>query len=186
MLESENLVKRLSVNDEVIPERPLDKAIFTNAGVITGRPLYSDEQKAVIAATAIATSTKTATEVFDVSSSLVDRVKKDFLSDTPSSEKLRQSIYEELSGIRAAAKEKLLKALDLVNDNTLEAIPEKDRAKLGADIANKLSSVIERTIQRVPTNLDSSSHLHLYAPEQRELAAFEIKTVNVTPEANRD
>ena len=95
-------------------------------------------------------------------------------------EEVRSGIYAALESIRETARQKLIMALGLIDEETLEAIPAKDRAKIGAQIANQLSGVIDRTIEKSSLQVDNSktAHLHLYSPEIRPMDRFNVKRVN--------
>lgn len=188
--ESNNLMRRLK-NPEPAPckEIPFDSTMFHPSG-IARENARSLEEKAVIGVTAIALGNQQAAEIFDVSPGYVGIVKKGIAGGYDSedrekrSKKLKELIYEGLQIIREKSSEKLLLALDNVNEDTLKAIKPSEKAKVSANIANQLSSVIDRTIDKGEGLLDAgrTSHLHLYAPESRPLASFNIKRINISEE----
>lgn len=185
--EDRNLRKRLRIADENRPpERAIDEATFKRDGTLTRLPKYDENARALIGATAIAVGVSKAAEIFDVSVGLARDLGKGVETrkplDDPEAEDARKAnlqkrIYEELSIIRSAAKEKLLLALDKIDETSLQLIPDKDKALKSAQIAGHLSSIIDRTIQKDHAGGSASAHLHLYAPEQRPIAAFDIKRV---------
>ena len=148
--------------------------------------------RALVAATAIVAGPEVAAEIGECSpgyAAVLARGEYSQASDPEEREKrnqeLRDSIYESLGKIRARAQHKLFKVLKLINDESLAAIPDKDKARLAAQMANQLSGVIDRTINKGdPGSGERTSHLHLYAPEQRPLAAFDIKRVNQLPDVD--
>jgi hypothetical protein len=185
--ESNNLMKRLKTPEpEPAKEIPFDSTMFHPSG-IARENARSLEEKAVIGSAAIVLGNQAAAEIFDVSPGYVSVVKKGLAGGYDSedrekrSKKLKELIYEGLQIIREKSSEKLLLALDNVNEDTLKAIKPSEKAKVSANIANQLSSVIDRTIDKGEGLLDAgrTSHLHLYAPESRPLASFNIKRINV-------
>ncbi len=185
--ESNNLTARMKVPSEVVgPNIHLDTSKFKNDGTQRSMPVYSPEIRALAAATTIIAGPEAAHEITGVSvghakvlargeySSALDPEQRD-----KRNQDLKDSIYEGLGRIRGKASRKLMKVLNLINDETLENIPEKDKARIAAQMANQLSGVIDRTINKgESTDAGRSAHLHLYSPEQRPLAAFDIKRIN--------
>lgn len=185
--ESNNLMERMN-NPAPPPAReiPFDSSFFHPSGIAkdNARTL---EEKAVIGAAGIVLGNQVAAEIFDVSPKYVSVVKSGMAGGNNDedrekrSRKLKELIYEGLQVIRETSSEKLLLALENINKDTLGAIKNSEKAKVSANIANQLSSVIDRTIDKGEGLLDAgrTSHLHLYAPESRPLASFTIKRINI-------
>lgn len=185
--ESNNLMVRLNTpNPDPPREIPFDVGMFSKDGIPKENGL-TIEEKAVIGASAIAIGTAKTAEVFDIPPHYVSAIKNgvaggyDAEDREKRSKKLKELIYEGLQIIREKSSEKLLMALDNINEDTLKAIKASEKAKVSANIANQLSSVIDRTIDKGEGLLDAgrTSHLHLYAPESRPLASFTIKRINI-------
>lgn len=190
-LHENNLIERMRVPtagdlpaDSVVGK--LDTSKFKSDGTNREHPLYDDETRALAGALTVAHGAKTASEITGVSeghAKVLARGEYSTAIDPEEREKrnqvLRDNIYEGLGKIRGKAQQKLMKVLNLINNENLDAIPDKDKARLAAQMANQLSGVIDRTINKGEHLHDGrSTHLHLYAPERRPLAAFEIKTIN--------
>lgn len=182
--ESNNLVERMGLARSVAPcevDRPVfDPKRFDNDGAAKEGRTF--EEKALIGVTSQLLGPAKAAEIFDVKPSYASMMAK------PKDEDLKKAIYAGLEIIREAAREKLLMALEGINQETMDAIKKGEKAKVSAQIANQLSSVIDRTIDKLPEGNEKTTHLHLYAPETRPLAAFTIKRINqVNPdgEANQ-
>lgn len=190
-----DVISRLKLHDEVSPVSPDSKAVsfdtarFRKDGSARDKPLLDDDMRAVVAATCIVAGPEAAAEVGNVSpgyASVLARVGIRELADPEErlarNQKIRDSIYAGLSRVRDAAQDKILLALNLISEENLEHIAPKDRARLAAQMANQLSSVIDRTINKGEHLHDErTSHLHLYAPERRPLDAFNVKYVNQLP-----
>lgn len=187
--ESNNLTERMKVPSEpTVREIPFDSTRFHPSGIARNNDAARTlEEKAVIGVTAIALGNKQAAEIFDVSPEYANVVKRGIAGGASPedreirSKKLKEMIYEGLQIIREKSSEKLLMALDNINEASLAAIKASEKAKVSANIANQLSSVIDRTIDKGEGLLDAgrTSHLHLYAPESRPLTSFTIKRINV-------
>lgn len=183
-----NLVKRLDlpVSPENKSEIVFDESKFKVSGETRERKLYSNGLRALIAATAISDSPQKAAEIFECSEAYAQALTrgeyskaKDPVKQEESNRKLKAEIYEELSIIRDTARVKLMAALNLINEDSLQAIPDKDKVRIAAQVANQLSGVIERTIEKSDRFSDvKEAHLHLYAPENRPMSEFTVKTIN--------
>jgi hypothetical protein len=188
--EENNLVQRIKVgntsSDETSAVHKLDTSRFKNDGTERACPVLSDDLRAVVAAASIMAGPKVAAEIGGVSEGYAEVLARGEYSSAKDPEErerrnneLKESIYRGLSEIRIKASEKLMLALDLINTDTLEAIQPKDKARLAAQMANQLSGVIDRTINKGENlNDNRSTHLHLYAPERRPISAFQIKSIN--------
>jgi hypothetical protein len=175
--ETENLCARLEVS---APKKYLDTSKFNGNGLETKQKEYSAAQRAIMGAVGLTVGYDKAAEALGVSESAIKDAAKQNYADEENNEHLRGMIYEELTTIRQEAREKLSLCLGLINEESLKLIPDKDRAKTAAQMANQLSNVIERTIHKSP-QMASTSHLHLYAPEQRTIQAFTIKQIGEAP-----
>ena len=183
---SNNLVERMNASHSggEVNEIPIDTSQFRTNGTQTNRPTYSMEQRALIGVSTIAVGAEKTSEIFGVSESYAKVLSKGAYSgkqDPEAREKanqeLKDAIYEGLRSIRDKATAKLMMALEGIDESSIEAISLKDRAKTLANVANQLSSVIDRTINKGEAGIASTHHLHLYAPEVRPLAAFNIKRI---------
>lgn len=178
--ESNNLVERMGLRLDVI-EPVVDRPVFDakrfdqDGATKSGMPF---EEKVVVGVAAQVIGPAKTAEIFGVSPSYATMLGKDKHKD----EDLKRAIYAGLEMIREAAREKLLMALEGINPESLAAIKAGEKAKVSAQIANQLSSVIDRTIDKMPEGTERTTHLHLYAPETRPLAAFTIKRINSNPE----
>ena len=177
-----NLVLRLEIPEENEPREikaPVDRKKFTLSGVQTGQAYYTTEEKILIGTTAQLLGPKAAGEILDVNPKVAGSLGMENYKAKDADE-VRAGIYAALESIRETARQKLIMALGLIDEETLEAIPIKDRAKIGSQIANQLSGVIDRTIEKAGLHLDNSktAHLHLYSPEIRAMDQFQIKRVN--------
>lgn len=195
--ESNNLVERIRVPpspdiDENHPVTKLDTSRFRKDGLLTEKPVLSGDLRVLVGVVARAAGSEVAAEIGNCSpgyASMLSRgeYNNDALMMTAEhrqleQQKLRDSIFRGLAEVREAAREKLLMALGLIDESTLANIPEKDKARIAANIANQLSAVIDRTINKGEDPSGArNTHLHLYAPEKRALADFDIKTVNPKP-----
>jgi hypothetical protein len=183
--ESNNLIERMSVAPSEPIDVPLDTSKFKKDGTNRKTPEYSPEQRALIGVSAIALGPKKAAEVLDVSESYAKVLARGSYSTALDPEErdrrnqeLKDAVYEGLASIREKAREKLMMALDGIDEVSLGAIKGSDKAKVLANISNQLSSVIDRTINKGEHLHDSrSTHLHLYAPETRPITAFTIKRI---------
>jgi len=196
--ESFNLVERIHPKNDAAPPvkvAAFDPSRFKNDGTQREKHLLTPEMRAVVAAAAIISGPEVAAEIGDVSvgyAELLSRGEYNNSGKTPEDREarnqiLRDGIYEALGNIREKAREKLLKVLDIIDEDALENIPNRERAKVAAQMANHLSGVIDRTINKGEHLHDSrSSHLHLYAPERREVSDFKVKVINQLPEAEPD
>ena len=180
-----NLVARMNVPTPIDPkEIPFDASRFRDDG--TAKTCRDNEERALIGAASIAIGSAKAAEIFDVSQDYAKILARGEAtrSNNPEerakqNQELRDKIYEGLTSIRENAQKKLLMALEHINEQTLEQIPDRDKAKISANIANQLSSVIDRTINKGEHLIDQrSAHVHLYAPETRPISAFTVKNVN--------
>lgn len=191
-----DVVARLKMHDEVMPVDPsspvvtFDTARFRKDGSTTDKPLLDDDTRAVVGAVCIIAGPEAAAEIGGVSPGYAKVLGRagfgSHISDPEErlarNQKIRDSIYAGLSKVRDAAQDKILLALELISPENLEQIAPKDRARLAAQMANQLSSVIDRTINKGEHLHDErTSHLHLYAPERRPLDAFNVKYVNQLP-----
>jgi len=187
---AERLKMTLPAEPAASPITGFDTSQFRRDGSHTDRPLLTNEMRALVACTAIVAGNEVAAEVGNVSPQYAEVLARAEyprnLADPEEREKrnaeLRDMIYKGLSEIREKAQSRLLAALDLINEESLENIPVKDKAKIAANIANQLSSVIDRTINKGEhIHAGASTHLHLYAPERRTIDAFDIKRINAMP-----
>ena len=196
--EGNNLIQRISVkNDREVtgPIAELDTTKFRNDGTPCDRPRLDGDLRAIVAATAMIAGPKAAAEIGGVSESYAavlgrgDFARQDTINPEERerrNQELRDRIYDGLGKIRDVAQIKLLKVLKLINNENLEAIAPKDRARLAAQMANQLSGIVDRTINKGEHGgVNNSAHLHLYAPERRPLEAFTIKTVNPISEESK-
>ena len=177
-----NLILRLEIPDEAAAKEikaPIDRKKFAKNGTQTEQPRYTTEEKVLIGTTAQLLGPKATAEILDVNPAIATSLGMENYRGKDS-EQVRAGIYAALESIRETARQKLIMALGLIDEETLEAIPAKDKAKLGAQIANQLSGVIDRTIEKAGLHLDNSktAHLHLYSPEIRAMDQFNIKRVN--------
>lgn len=196
--EENNLVERMKVPHATEIGGPivaLDTSKFRKNGTEREVALLTPDLRAVVAAATIMAGAKAGAEIGNVSetyASVLARAEYPRNEDMDPEKRelrnsqLRESIYRGLGEIRDKAQLKLMKVLDLINDDTLECIPDHQKARLAAQMANQLSGVIDRTIIKGGNEGGISSHLHLYAPEQRPLAAFEIKRINPLPDLDHD
>jgi len=194
--ESFNLVERIRPqNDGVAVGKTasFDPSRFKLDGTSRSNTRLTPEMRAVVAAAAIVSGAEVAAEIGDVSVGYAEVLARGEYNNSGKSPEdrearnqiLRDGIYEALGNIREKAREKLLKVLDIIDADALENIPNRERAKVAAQMANHLSGVIDRTINKGEHLHDSrSSHLHLYAPERREVSDFKVKVINQLPEAN--
>lgn len=181
-----NLVERLASTPIVPIEAPLDTKKFTNTGLAREVPAFTPEERALIGATTLAVGAEVASDTFGVSKSYAKVLARGTYSQATDPEErerrnqeLKDNIYEGLAVIRERAREKLMMALEGIDEEALSNIKASDRAKILANVSNQLSSVIDRTINKGEHLTDGrSTHLHLYAPEVRPLSAFTIKTIN--------
>lgn len=186
--ESNNLVERMNVASVVAPSSiPLDTNKFKNDGTAREKPLMDNAERAVVAATTIALGSEKASEIFGVSRSYATVLAKGEYSTAKDDEErqrrnqeLKDAIYDNLTRIRETAQLKLMLALDGIDEESIQNIKPTDKAKILANVANQLSAVIDRTINKAEglRGEEKSTHLHLYAPETRPLAAFTIKRIN--------
>jgi hypothetical protein len=183
-----NLLERLKKESVHVTEH--DKTRFKKNGEAKAhKQSLTLDEKALIATTALLSTQRTAAEVFDVSPDTAHRLANGENQSIINEEEremrnaqLRDAIYSQLNNIREAAREKLIQVLGLINDETLTVIPDKDKAKSASVMANQLSAVIDRTIQKgSQLQGERSAHLHLYAPELRPVEAFTIKNINQVP-----
>jgi hypothetical protein len=194
--ESFNLVERIHPKNDGAPSvkvASFDPSRFKNDGTQRATQRLSPEMRAVVAAAAIISGPEVAAEIGDVSVGYAEVLARGEYNNSGKSPEdrearnqiLRDGIYEALGNIREKAREKLLKVLDIIDEDALENIPNRERAKVAAQMANHLSGVIDRTINKGEHLHDSrSSHLHLYAPERREVSDFKVKVINQLPDAN--
>ena len=184
-----NLIKRLRIADSTpvtgkVAE--LDTMRFKNDGTPTDKGLMDMELRSVVAAATIIAGPAAGAEIGECSESYAEVLARGEYSSAKDPEQreklnneLREGIYQGLSRVRERAQKKLMLVLKMIDADNLEAISPKDRARLAAQMANQLSSVIDRTIQKDGgLSQTSNTHLHLYAPERRPLAAFDIKRIN--------
>jgi hypothetical protein len=186
--ESNNLVERLNVASPVPASSiPLDTSKFKQDGTHREVPAFDSNTRALIGVSAIAVGPEKTSEIFGVSKSYAQVLGNGNYSSAKDDEErerrnqeLKDAIYDGLANIREAAREKLMLALSSLDEEAIEHIKPTDRAKVLAGIANQLSAVIDRTINKGEGLRDAgkSTHLHLYAPETRPLAAFTIKRIN--------
>jgi hypothetical protein len=192
-----DVVSRLKLHDETSPPDPngpgvrLDTTRFRKNGTTTNMPLLDDDMRAVVGAACIVAGPEVAAEIGNVSERYAALLGRpggfgEHITDPEErlarNQKIRDSIYQGLSKVRDAAQDKIILALGLIDEESLQAIAPKDRARLAAQMANQLSSVIDRTINKGEHLHDErTSHLHLYAPERRPLDAFNVKIVNQMP-----
>ena len=190
--ESNNLVERMNVCSPVEPSKiPLDTSKFKNDGTQRAIPQFDDDTRALIGVSAIAVGPEKTSEIFGVSKSYATVLGRGNYSSAKDDEErqrrnqeLKDAIYDGLAKIRDAAREKLMLALEGIDEVAITNIKPTDKAKVLANVANQLSAVIDRTINKGEhlKGDDRSSHLHLYAPETRPLAAFTIKRINPLPQ----
>lgn len=189
-----DVVSRLHLHDQTSPVRAdspvvrFDATRFRKNGTTTDMPILDDDMRAVVGAACIVAGSKVAAEIGNVSEGYAALLARpggfgkhidDPEERLARNQKIRDSIYTGLSKVREAAQDKILLALNLIDEESLQAIQPKDRARLAAQMANQLSSVIDRTINKGEHLHDErTSHLHLYAPERRPLDAFNVKIVN--------
>ena len=187
----EQLDKRLSSDHNFVSRNlrqdigdsvPIDSDRFAKNGIALQTPRIPDVVKPLIGALAISTTIENAAEVFGISEITAGKISRADSSMIPEkNEILRDQIYEQLADVREKAKAKLDLALGFVTKESLEAIPAKDQARQSAEIAAKMSNIIERTIPKDKKLTENgSTHLHLYSPEQRKLNTFNVVTVNDT------
>lgn len=185
-----NLILRLEIPESAPPASPklppIDRKKFAPNGTLTERPIYTTEEKVLIGTTSQLLGARAAAEIFDVPQRYTEIVGSEKYQ-TKDSEAVRTGIYLALETIRESAREKLLMALGLIDNETLALIPDKDKARTAAQIAHQLSGVIDRTIEKSAMQVDNSktAHLHLYSPEIRAIDKFNIKRVN-TPSQQVD
>lgn len=175
-----NLVSRIAETPSGQTRAQLDTDRFKLSGAARQVPLVPEIMKPIIAVTALMTSTREAAEQFDISASTVQNLASGQSSsvDEEKNQELRIQIYDQLADIRGKAKEKLEMALSLITQKSLEAIPAKDQARQAADIAAKMSNVIDRTIQKDRKDVGNATAIHIYTPEQRPVKTFNVVKVN--------
>lgn len=139
-----------------------------------------DEIKPALIAAAIATTQKEVGAAIGVGQATIHRLEVQALEGTDeASENMRIEVFRQLADIREKAKQKLELCLNLVTEDTLEKINDKDKARVGSEIAARMSGIIDRTIPKDNKFGDNkSTHLHLYTPEQRKLSTLNVVTVN--------
>lgn len=195
-----SLIERLKVENKSEPSpeiKNFDPKKFNQSGIVRENWLDPSEanekretslnERALIGATSLAIGSPKTAEIFGISKQYASMLSRGQMNGNTHgnpeerekyNQELKDRIYEGLAAIRDKARAKLLMALEGIDEAALENIPIKDRAAKLANVANQLSSVIDRTINKGEHLTDGrSSHLHLYAPESRPLAAFTIKRV---------
>lgn len=183
-----NLVNRLQgdlSSGKSEPEVPFDSGKFKIDGTLRENPAFPSGLKAVIAAAALMSTPKQAAEAFNCSAGYASELARgngshviDLNKREDANAKLRQDIYDALGTIRSDAQSRLLKVLGLIDEENLGKIPDKDKARIAATMANQLAGVIDKTIEKSAHVADSrSAHLHLYSPQQRETAEYKKVTI---------
>ena len=187
-----NLILRLEIPEASPPEikATVDRSQFAKDGTLAERPVYTTEQRILIGATSRMVGKEQAAEIFGVNPHVVGALAQENYNKTQDADEVRKGIYAALESIRESAREKLVLALGLISQETLDAIADKDKARTAAQVANQLSAIVDRTIEKAGLHVDNSktAHLHLYSPEVRALEKFNIKRVNsiASGEANAE
>jgi hypothetical protein len=177
-----NLILRLEIPASDPPEikATVDRKRFAKDGTITEQPVYTTGERILIGTATKMVGPTQAAEIFGINKSLAGALASEDYDKTKDADQVRSGIYAALESIRESARVKLELALGLINEETLQAIADKDKARSAAQIANQLSAIVDRTIEKAGLHVDNSktAHLHLYSPEIRTMDRFAIKKVN--------
>lgn len=179
-----NLINRLTASKPAV-KAELDTKKFKTDGTPRDVPLISEEQKAAIGTLAIIEGAKEAAAQFKVSPATASKFAagiagetKDLIKNEERNAHLRSEIYNNLGEVREKARLKLMDVLDKIEPKDIDALQPAARLNTAANVAAKLSAVIDKTIEKGANFADQrSAHLHLYAPEQKAKETYTIKSV---------